>query len=177
MKAVVKNQTVKVSALAPHSQNYNKHSDSQLADLRASLRAFGQVRSVVVQKAKANGHYTIVAGEGLTTAAKQEGLKELRADVIPASWSKTKVLAYLAADNELARHGTPDQAQLAAIVRDVMSAEGEVLARLAAGEQLALDTLLASQDISGVEFKEYGEDAANDVKYADCPKCGHKFPL
>jgi len=27
-----------------------------------------------------------------------------------------------------------------------------------------------------VEFKEYDESAADDVKLATCPKCGHSFP-
>lgn len=42
-----------------------------------------------------------------------------------------------------ARRGSPDQMQLAAIVREIMDTEGEALARLAAGEQSALDALLA----------------------------------
>ena len=27
-----------------------------------------------------------------------------------------------------------------------------------------------------VDFKEYGEDTADDVEYCTCPSCGHKFP-
>lgn len=137
----VENKTLAISLLKENARNYNRHSESQLADLRASLQQFGQVRSVVVQ---ANGgkSYTILAGHGIIEAARQEGYTELRADVVPATWSKTKALAYLAADNELARHGDPDQDQLAAIVKEVMDAEGAALARLAAGEQSALDALL-----------------------------------
>lgn len=137
----VENKTLALSMLQGHARNYNRHSETQIADLRASLQQFGQVRSVVVQ-ANGGSRYTILAGHGIVAAAKQEGYKELRADVVPASWSKTKALAYLAADNELARRGDPDQDQLAAIVKEVLDAEGEALARLAAGEQSALDALL-----------------------------------
>ena len=136
------NRLIPLALCDAHERNYNKHSDAQIADLRESLRQFGQVRSIVVQAHKHAKRFTIVAGEGISTAARLEGFKELRADVIPASWSKARVLAYLAADNELARHGDPDQDQLAAIVRDVMEAEGEALAQLAAGEKRALDALL-----------------------------------
>lgn len=168
----VVNRIVALSALTPHARNYNKHSDAQIEDLRASLKQFGQVRSIVVQADKAGKHFTIVAGHGIADAAKREGLTELRADVIPASWSKTKVLAYLAADNELARHGDPDQAQLAAIVREVMDAEGEALARLAAGEQKALETLLAQMDVP--EFTEYDESIADGISVCKCAICGNE---
>lgn len=157
----VENKTLAIALLQNHARNYNRHSDSQIADLRASLQQFGQVRSVVVQ---ANGGkaYTILAGHGIIEAAKQEGYTELRADVVPASWSKTKALAYLAADNELARRGDPDQDQLAAIVQEVLDAEGEALARLAAGEQSALDALLVRANPNGE-----GSDAEPQTDRAD----------
>ena len=138
---VVINSTVKVSECKPHADNYNQHDDAQIADLRESLRQFSQVRSIVVQK---NGRgYVVVAGNGLYEAAQLEGFKTLRADVVPVTWSKTKVLAYLAADNELARRGTADEAQLAALVARIHETEGETLAMLAAGERRAMDRLLA----------------------------------
>ena len=142
MKKGIENRVLALAALTPHKRNYNRHGDAQLADLRESLRQFGQVRSVVVQADKSGKRYTIVAGHGIAQAARAEGYTELRADVIPHSWSETRVLAYLAADNELGKHADPDADQLAAIVREVMEAEGEALARLAAGEQAALDAIL-----------------------------------
>ena len=153
LKGVV-NRLIAVAACIPHGRNYNRHSAQQLADLRESLRQFGQVRSIVVQPSGKG--YRLVAGHGLWQAAKAEGLTELRADVIPASWSEHKVLAYLATDNETARHSDPDQAQLDAIVKELYDAEGEALARLAAGEQQALDRILAGEqqpDNAPVDFK------------------------
>jgi DNA modification methylase len=47
------------------------------------------------------------------------GWTELRADVLPDDWSEKKALAYLVADNELARQADPDQAQLAAILQEL----------------------------------------------------------
>ncbi len=138
--ATVENKVIPLALLDAHRKNYNRHSDAQLADLRESLKQFGQVRSIVVQPQ--GKRYTIVAGHGIAQAAQAEGYTELRADVIPHSWSETRVLAYLAADNELGKHADPDTDQLAAIVREVMQAEGEALARLAAGEQAALDAIL-----------------------------------
>ncbi|CAG0937445.1 partial Modification methylase DpnIIB, partial [Thermoflexales bacterium] len=160
----VVNRQIAIADCVPHPRNYNQHDEEQLNDLRASLRIFGQVRSIVVQamaapkssnatrpaatrtravtrQAQPTG-YMVVAGHGIWTAAKMEGLTHVKADIIPVDWSETRVLAYLAADNELARRGNPDQEQLAAIVADVQRAEGDELARLAAGEEKALRRLL-----------------------------------
>ena len=145
------NKRVPVAGLKPHPRNYNAHDDGQIEDLRESLRQFGQVRSIVVQATKQADEFLIVAGHGVTEAARLEGVKTIKADVIPASWRPARVLAYLAADNELARRGNPDQAQLAALVAEVQRSEGDVLARLAAGEQKALDALLINPLLLSVD--------------------------
>jgi len=139
------NQTVRLGDCRPHPQNYNKHSATQVADLRASLRKFGQVRSVVVQDDGAGG-WLLVAGHGLHAAAQAEGFTDLRADVIPVDWPPVKVLAYLAADNELGRAADPDQEQLALLVAQMQVDEPE-LARLAAGGDEQLTALLDSLDV------------------------------
>ena len=172
-QAIVVNQVVAVSGLRPHPQNYNRHDSSQVADLRASLRKFGQVRSIVVQADAAGDGQLIVAGHGVVAAAQAAGLTALRADVIPADWPPAKVLAYLAADNELARRANPDQAQLAALVAQVQQVDAE-LAALAAGSQARLTELL--QEIPEVNFAEYDESVADEVEYLQCPRCGHKWP-
>lgn len=141
----VENRTVPVGACKPHPGNYNRHDEGQIADLRLSLQKFGQVRSIVVQDDGAGG-YLLVAGHGLHAAAAAEGLTELRADVIPADWPPVKVIAYLAADNELARRGSPDEAQLAALVRQIEEEADAELARLAAGGEERLKELLAGMD-------------------------------
>ena len=118
----VVNRVVAVGECRPHPRNYNGHDEGQIGDLRASLRRFGQVRSVVVQalspglSPNGGGGYLVVAGNGVHEAARLEGLESLRADVIPADWDEARVLAYLAADNELARRARPDEAQLAVLV-------------------------------------------------------------
>ncbi|NBD36741.1 MAG: hypothetical protein GVY30_12195 [Chloroflexi bacterium] len=137
----IENRVIAVASCIPHPQNYNRHSPEQIGDLRASLRKFGQVRSVVVQDDGAGGHM-MVAGHGILEAAKAEGLENLRADVIPQNWPPVKVLAYLAADNELGKAADPDQEQLAALVASVKE-EDEDLALLAAGGDDALASLLS----------------------------------
>lgn len=139
------NQVVTLADLAPHPRNYNRHSPEQLQRLRLSLKRFGQVRSAVVQ-ALVGGGYVIVAGHGLIEAAKAEGWTEVHADVIPPDWPEFKVLAYMAADNELARMSDPDQEQLAALVKKVQTEGDAELASLAAGTERLMNKLLADLD-------------------------------
>ena len=135
------NKCIPLAALRPHPRNYNRHDEAQIGDLRLSLRTFGQVRSIVVQAQARSKNFLTVAGHGLVEAARLESFEELRADVIPAGWDDTRVLAYLAADNELARRGTPDEAQLARLVEDVERESGAGLAALAAGSEERLKEL------------------------------------
>lgn len=133
----VKNHIVTLDNYRPHPANYNRHSDAQLAKLQASLSKFGQVRSIVVWR-----EY-IIAGHGLTEAAKRLGWKSLRADVLDSAISESVALAYLVADNELARQSDPDQAALAAILDQVKQADAELLTAAGFSEQ-ELSELLAS---------------------------------
>lgn len=137
--AAIRNATVPVDALRPHPRNYRKHPDLQIGRLEASLARFSQVRSIVVQEG-AGGRYLIVAGHGLVEAAKRQGLTDLRADVIPASWTPAQVEGYLVADNELGRGAEDDALLLAEILKEQDNA-GYDLASLGSSAE-ELDALL-----------------------------------
>lgn len=115
------NQRVALATLRPHPRNYNRHPASQVQRIAASLGKFGQVRSVVVWRS------TILAGHGVVEAARAAGWQSIRADVLPDDYPEHLALAYVAADNELARQGDPDMAQLAAILEESRAADAELL--------------------------------------------------
>jgi DNA modification methylase len=115
------NQLVALADLAPHPRNYNRHPAAQVRKLAQSLRKFGQVRSVVVWRS------TILAGHGVVEAAKSLKWQHIRADVLPDDYPEHLALAYVAADNELARQGDPDMAQLATILEEVKDVDAELL--------------------------------------------------
>lgn len=119
---------VSLDALSPHPRNYRRHPEQQLARLSASLARFGQVRSIVVQEG-ADGRYLIVAGHGLIDAARSHGLRELRADVIPATWTAAQVEGYLIADNETTRGADDDLVALAQMLEEQQGA-GQALEAL-----------------------------------------------
>lgn len=124
----IADEGVELERCRPHPDNYNHHPPAQIERLRASLRKFGQVRSIVVQAPpQREGYYLVVAGHGVVEAAKLEGYKTLVARVVPADWPPQRVVAYLAADNELARQAEADTEQLASILQDIRDFDEELL--------------------------------------------------
>jgi ParB-like chromosome segregation protein Spo0J len=111
------NKVIPIDQLKPHPRNYKLHPEKQIGRLRASVARFGQVRSVVAQEG-ANGKFLLVAGHGLTKAAREEGLNELRVDVIPADWTPEQVEGYLVADNLLGATAEDDNTLLAEILQE-----------------------------------------------------------
>lgn len=126
---------VELARCRPHPDNYQSHPPRQIERLRASLRKFGQVRSIVVQAPpQADGYYLVVAGHGVVKAAEAEGFRTLVARVIPAGWPPQKVKAYLAADNELARLAVPESEQLLNILIEAKNFDEELLEAIGYGE-------------------------------------------
>ena len=151
MTPAVTNQTINLAGYRNHPLNYNGHSDAQISKLMASLSKFGQIRSIVVWR-----EY-IIAGHGLTEAAKRLGWKTLRADVLDSEISESVALAYLVADNELARQSDPDQAALAAILDQVKQADAELVTAAGFSEQ-ELAELLASLEPADADEWSAGLD-------------------
>ena len=92
------------------------------------------------------------------------GLETLQADVIPAAWPYVKVLAYLAADNELARLGDADQEQLAILACEIADSDKD-LAILAAGSEKALEALkFLAAEAQGIEDPGTQLDMADELQ-------------
>jgi len=147
---------IEVGLCYPNPRNYQRHGAEQIANLRTSLREFDQVQCIIVQD-DGKGRYVLVAGHGVHRAAILERFETLWANIIPADWPAERVLAYMGADNELARQADPDQAQLAALVADVHEKAEHGLAVLAAGSERRLAELAAGVQGQGF-FRRAGED-------------------
>ena len=62
---------VSIDKLIPYVNNARTHSPEQINKLRSSLREFGFVNPVIIDK-----EFNIIAGHGRVLAAKAEGIKE-----------------------------------------------------------------------------------------------------
>jgi len=152
---------VLICELRGHPRNYNRHSEDQIKRLMESLKRFGQPKEIVIWAVEADAPRLIIAGHGLVEAGLRLGWESLRASDMTGVWSETEALAFLAADNELARLADPDEAALAQLAAELNNVDEE-LAALAAGTKEWLYELVALMG-----SVEQGEDAGSQVDRAE----------
>src|SRR5688572_7981960 len=85
-----------VSSLIPYARNARTHSDAQVAEIAASIRAFGWTNPILV-----DGENGIIAGHGRLLAARKLGMTEVPVIEL-AGMSEPEKRAYIIADNKLA---------------------------------------------------------------------------
>lgn len=154
------NRVIALADYQPHPRNYNRHPASQVERIAASLRKFGQVRSVVVWR-----NY-FLAGHGVRQGAEALGWTELRADVLPDEYPEELALAYVAADNELGRLADPDQAQLAELLSEARAYDAELLTAIGYDENefQALLREVGGGEAAGAGDAEAQVDRAEELR-------------
>lgn len=96
MKTTTKFELVAVEKLVPYANNARTHSAEQILKLRSSLREFGFISPVIIDK-----DFGIIAGHGRVMAAKAEGIAEVPC-VFAEHLTPAQKKAYIIADNKLA---------------------------------------------------------------------------
>ena len=88
-------QLVDINKLVPYVNNARTHSPEQITKLRSSLREFGFVNPVLIDR-----QFNVLAGHGRIAAAKEEGIKEVPC-VFVEHLSEAQKKAYILADNRM----------------------------------------------------------------------------
>ena len=96
MKTTTEMKMIPLEKLVPYANNARTHSAEQILKLRASLREFGFVNPVLIDK-----DFGIIAGHGRVMAAKAEGIDEIPC-VFVEHLTLAQKKAYIIADNRLA---------------------------------------------------------------------------
>jgi len=107
MQTTERFEKVDLDRLVPYARNARTHSKEQVLQLRASLREFGFVNPIIVDK-----DLNIIAGHGRILAAKAEGLAEVPC-VFAEHLTEAQKRAYILADNRLALNAGWDEEMLA----------------------------------------------------------------
>lgn len=96
MKTTSKMELVNIDKLVPYVNNSRTHSPEQINKIRSSLREFGFVSPIIIDK-----DYGIIAGHGRVLAAQAEGIDKVPC-VFAEHLSETQKRAYIIADNRMA---------------------------------------------------------------------------
>lgn len=110
-------EKVNIDKLVPYARNARTHSKEQILQLRASLREFGFVNPVIVDK-----DLNIIAGHGRILAAKEEGITEVPC-VFAEHLTEAQKRAYIIADNRLAMNAGWDMEMLSVEISELQGVD------------------------------------------------------
>ena len=106
-------QLVDIDKLIPYINNARTHSKKQIEKLRSSLREFGFVNPVIIDR-----DYNVIAGHGRIMAAKEEGIEKVPC-VFVDYLTEAQKKAYILADNRMALDAGWDEELLAVELEDL----------------------------------------------------------
>lgn len=115
MKTTTEFQLVDINKLIPYANNARTHNKEQILKLRSSLREFGFVNPIIVDK-----DYNVLCGHGRLTAAKEENIHEVPC-VFANHLTEAQKKAYILADNRMALDAGWDDELLAVEIEELQN--------------------------------------------------------
>ena len=151
MKTTTELQLVPISKLVPYVNNARTHSPEQIVKLRSSLREFGFINPVIIDR-----DYGVIAGHGRIAAAKEEGIAEVPC-VFADHLTEAQKKAYIIADNRMAMDAGWDEELLRIEIESLQAADFDPLLTGFDADELAD---LFSDDTKEVKDDDYDLTAA-----------------
>lgn len=152
MKTTTEMRLVPLSKLVPYVNNARTHSLEQINKLRSSLREFGFVNPVIIDR-----NYGVIAGHGRILAAKEEGISEVPC-VFADHLTEAQKKAYIIADNRMAMDAGWDE-ELLRVEIEALQAEAFDLS-LTGFDDKELADLFADETGSDAKDDEFDLAAA-----------------
>nr|WP_312059900.1 site-specific DNA-methyltransferase [Anaerotignum sp.] len=152
MKTTEEMKLLPIDELIPYANNARTHSKEQITKIRSSLREFGFVNPVLIDKDK-----NIIAGHGRCEAAKAEGIKEVPC-VMVEHLTEAQKKAYIIADNKLALDAGWDNEILAVELESLKDLNFDV--ELTGFNAAEIDDLFSNIHDKEVSDDDFDVDAA-----------------
>ena len=115
MTTTTKFQLVDINKLVPYANNARTHNKEQILKLRSSLREFGFVNPVIIDR-----EYNVLAGHGRIEAAKAENISEVPC-IFADHLTEAQKKAYILADNRMALDAGWDEELLAVEMEELQN--------------------------------------------------------
>lgn len=113
-------ELIPIDKLIPYVNNARTHSPEQIKKLRSSLREFGFINPVIIDR-----EYNVIAGHGRILAAKEEGIKEVPC-VFVDYLTPAQKKAYILADNRMALDAGWDEELLRVEIEALQGADFDI---------------------------------------------------
>ena len=152
MKTTTELQLVPITKLVPYVNNARTHSPEQIMKLRSSLREFGFINPVIIDR-----DYGVIAGHGRILAAKEEGITEVPC-VFADHLTEAQKKAYIIADNRMAMDAGWDEELLRVEIEALQAEDFDPL--LTGFDAAELDELFADGSEKDVKDDDFDLSAA-----------------
>ena len=144
-------QLVPIGKLVPYVNNARTHSKEQITKLRSSLREFGFVNPVIIDR-----EFNVIAGHGRILAAKEENIEQVPC-VFVDHLTEAQKKAYILADNRFALDAGWDEEMLRVEMEALQGMDFDV--SLTGFDESEIADLLSLDDGEAQE-DDFDEDAA-----------------
>lgn len=138
-------ELVSIDKLVPYVNNARTHSQEQINKLRSSLREFGFINPIIIDR-----DYGVIAGHGRIMAAKEEGLKEVPC-VFADHLTEAQKKAYIIADNRMAMDAGWDE-ELLRVEIEALQAEAFDLSLTGFDEKELSDLFKTESDVQDDDY-------------------------
>ena len=145
MKTTSEMQLVPITKLVPYVNNARTHSPEQINKLRSSLREFGFINPVIIDR-----DFGVIAGHGRILAAKEEGIAEVPC-VFADHLTEAQKKAYILADNRMAMDAGWDE-ELLRVEIEALQAEAFDLSLTGFDEKELSDLFKDDTDVQEDDF-------------------------
>ncbi|PRR78455.1 DNA adenine methyltransferase YhdJ [Clostridium liquoris] len=152
MKTTEELKLINIDELIPYANNARTHSKDQINKLRSSLREFGFINPILIDK-----DYNILAGHGRVMAAREEGIKEVPC-VLVEHLTEAQKKAYILADNRLAMDAGWDDEMLALELENLKELDFDM--DLTGFDAAEIDELFSNIHDKDVQDDDFDVDAA-----------------
>ena len=146
---------VPIDKLVPYVNNARTHSADQIMKLRSSLREFGFINPVIIDR-----DCGVIAGHGRLMAAKEEGFTEVPC-VLADHLTEAQKKAYILADNRYAQDAGWDEEMLRVEIEALQGMNFDVA--LTGFEDTEIADLFA-KDEDEVQEDDFDEEAALEAE-------------
>jgi len=182
---------VSIALLKTPELNTRIHPEKQIAEIRRSLKKWGQYKNVVI-----DDQYLVLAGNGLVEAMRAEGFKKVWV-VMLYELTDNEKKKLMMADNKTAGLGIDNLGNIEQLIHDlagdfdIPGFDDDILTSIgAASEEISqaledygkatVENLMGIESHSEVNNEETGnpeaavtaETPADELKSVTCPKCG-----
>lgn len=144
-KTTTEMKLIETSKLIPYVNNARTHSPAQVMKLRSSLREFGFINPVIIDR-----DLNVIAGHGRIMAAKEEGIKEIPC-VFVDYLTEAQKKAYILADNRMAMDAGWDE-ELLKIEIEALQAEAFDIGLTGFDDKEIADLFASDDDVEDDDF-------------------------